>query len=469
MSWRDQSTFKASSALVEEEKEFLKLAKKLRDVFKLEERQAKGESLEQNQLDKISAKEKTVADLEKLAVKLPSSTEVFQKNEDVMEVLPPGVRRDIEKKRAGDQARRERKEAREVEERKKPEFMCRHEKPIVGVVVSSDCKYLFTCSKDKYVLCWSLANPLLRCLVTFAGHTGAVGALDISADYQLISGAADSQVILWQANPATHKSSSVVEPYTKLDHGGILKVLKWYPTQEGSAPRRRFVSASDKLISKPPVIAVWDVNARGKMEQVMLLDNLPTKANDLVWALGAKTKIISAHDNGYVGVWLAEGPGSLLKTIKLHSGPVTSLHLTPESALVTASHDSSVAVVDITTKETPTVATYKANRPLRAVTVSSDFKPGEAGSVVIGGGRAERDITTSKDLVADEFEGTVLNAVDGMPFASGRGHIGPVHQVLSLPSLGPNGAFATVSEDGCLRVHDISNGHLLYSDTPDGL
>mmetsp|Transcript_8550 Transcript_8550/g.25944 ORF Transcript_8550/g.25944 Transcript_8550/m.25944 type:complete len:472 (+) Transcript_8550:90-1505(+) len=471
MSWREQSTFKPSSALVEEEKEFLKVSKKLREVLKLEERQAKGEELESKQLEKISGKDKMVKEITALAVKLPSHTEIFSKNVDIMELLPSGIRRDIGKKRADDQSRRQRKEEREVEERKKAEFMCRHEKPIVGVVVSSDSKYLFTCSKDKYVLCWSLANPLLKCHATFAGHTGAVGALDIRPDFELVSGAADSNIMLWQADPARQKPGSIVPPVATLNHGGILKALRWCPFDEDRAPgARRFASASDKLLSKPPVIGVWQVTSTSKIEQVLLLDNLPTKANDIQWAGGAKTKIISAHDNGYVGVWLAEAPGSLLKTIKLHSGPVTCLHITADGALlITASQDFSVAAVDITTKDTKTVATYRANRPLRAVTVSPDFEPGKAGSVIIGGGRAERDITTSKDLVSDEFEGTILDAVDGRPLASGKGHIGPVHAVLSLPSLGPNGGFATISEDGCLRVHDICNGRLLYSDTPDGL
>lgn len=468
MSWRDQSTFKPSSALADEEKEFLKLSKKLREVLKLEERQAKGDALEQNQLDKISSKDKMMKEVASLAVKLPPQTEVFQKNEDIMDLLPSSARQTIDSKRSADQARRQRREAREVEERKRPEFMCRHEKPIVGVAVSNDSKFLFTCSKDKYVLCWSLSDPLLRCVNTFAGHTGAVGALDLSSTFKLVSGGADSNLILWQGDPKLHKPCSVVEPVTTLEHGGIVKVLRWCPFDEGAG--QRFASASDKLLSKPPVIAVWRVAAGGRIENLLQLDNLPTKANALQWGGGAKTKIFSAHDNGYVGVWLAEQPGSLLKTIKLHAGPVTSLHITADGAtLLTASHDTTVAAVDITTKDTNTVATYKANRPLRAVTVSADFRPGTEGAVVIGGGRAERDITTSKDLVDDEFEGTILDAASGQPVASGKGHIGPVHAVLSLPALGPSGAFATVSEDGCLRVHDIRNGQLLYNDSPDGL
>jgi len=468
MSWREQSTFKPSSALVDEEKEFLKLAKKVREALKLEERKSKGDALEQNQLDKIVAKDRLLNEIADLAVKLPGRTEAFDKNPDIMDLLPSDARQSIQRKRSGDQARRQQREVQEVQDRHRAEYLCRHEKPIVGVTVSSDAKFLFTCSKDKYVLCWSLSDPLLKCVCTFAGHTGAVWAVDISASFRLLSGGADSSVILW-SNPTRQKQCSVVAPTSTFDHGGIVKVLRWCPFDDGegsseSAPR--FASASDKLLSNPPIIAVWRM-AGTRPQQVLKLDNLPTRANDLQWARGSKTLLISAHDNGYVGIWMADQPGTLLKTLQLHKGPVTALHVACGGAtLLTASHDQTAKAVNISNRETETLATYRANRPLRAVTVSADFKAGEAGSIVVAGGRAERDITTSKDLVADEFEGTVLDSESGQPLASGKGHIGPVHQLLALPSLGPNGAFATVSEDACLRIHDIQDGTLLFSDTP---
>lgn len=466
MSWRDQSTYKPSSALVDEEKEFLKIAKKIRDVVKLEDRQAKGESLQTLQLDKIAGKPKLVEELTWYAAKLPGRTEVLEKNPDIMELLPRSTVKDLEKQRADDQRRRERAEIREAEDRKRPEFMCRHEKPIVKVVVSSDSRFLFTCSKDKYVLCWSLQHELLSCLCTFAGHTGAVHSLDITTDLKLVSGGADGILNLWPGE-ACHwkKGKHVVPPTTTFDHGGIIKVLRWCPFDGPDS--RRLVSASDKLVKSPPKIAVWRLTDDNRFEQELCQERLPTKANDVQWAGGARTKLISAHDNGYVGVWLAEAPGDLLKTLKLHDGPVTSLFITG-GTLLTASHDSTAAAVDITTKDMNTLATYRANRPLRAVTCSPDFEAGKVGSIVVAGGRAERDITTSKDLVADEFEGTILDAESGEWLASGKGHIGPVHYLLPLPEAGPNGCFATVSEDGCMRIHDFTDGRCLFADTPMG-
>lgn len=322
------------------------------------------------------------------------------------------------------------------------------------------------------MLCWSLEKPLLRCVCTFAGHSGAVFALDVCAAAPpapawLLTGAADGQVMLWQGEPSRHASGSVVAPAHTLDHGGIVRVLRWCPFDDAEAPAagRRFASSSEKLGSKPPFIAVWQVSPKGAVTKLLQLQDLPTKANDLQWGGGAKTKLFSAHDNGYVGVWLVEGPGSLLKTIRLHTGPVSSLCLTADgSVLVTASHDGSVAAVDVTTRETETLATYKVDRPLNAVAISGDFKAGSAGKVIVAGGKDPRDVTRSKDLREDEFEAKVLDASSSDQLASGKGHFGPIHALLALPRLGPGGAFASASEDGCLRVHGM-DGRLLHSDT----
>jgi WD40 repeat protein len=282
----------------------------------------------------------------------------------------------------------------------------------------------------------------------------------------LLTGGADSKVMLWQGDPTKLRLGTVTAPQSTFDHGGIVRVLRWCPFDSGE--KRRFASASEKLGSKPPAIAVWQVSQKAQAERLLQLENLPTKSNDLQWGGGAKTKLFSAHDNGYVGVWSAEGEGSLLKTIKLHAGPVSCLVLTNDgTVLVTASHDRTVAAVDVSKPSTDTLATYKANRPINAVVASADFVAASKGVVVVGGGRDPRDVTTSKELAEDENEATVLDAVGGEPVASGKGHFGPIHALLALPTLGQYGAFASVSEDGCVKVHGI-DGKLLHSDTLQG-
>ncbi|CAJ1346170.1 unnamed protein product [Effrenium voratum] len=464
MSWRAESTYQKQSAFAEDEKELLKLAKKLRDILKLEEKQKAGESLAQNQLDKVTSKQGLLNEVTALAGKLPGDSDVLDKMQDITALLPASTVQSIQRKRSKEQERRQTREKKQEEERRAPVFMCRHDRPILSVCVSADSRHLFTCSKDGYLICWSLEQKLLKAILTFAGHTGAVFTLDISsAPPLLMSGAADGQVKFWEGDPSRLAPMSVTSPKSTLEHGGRVRVLRWCPSEEG-AEGRRFASASEKLGSKPAVIAVWHALASGETKQLFEIKDLPGKANDLQWGRGGKPKLFSAHDNGYVGVWLAEAPGSLMKTIKLHSAPVSSLVLTSDaSMLVTASHDKTSKVVDVSQPATETVASFELDRPLNAVAVSEDFQPHKAGAVVLAGGKDARDVTRAKDMQEDEFEAKVLDSESGKIAAAGLGHFGPVHGLLSLPRIG-KGAFATVSEDGCLKVHGL-DGNLLHSDT----
>jgi len=473
MSWRAESTFKPTSNFVEDEKDYLKVAKKLREILKLEERISKGEKLDPKQLEKIAAKGALLKEVTVLAVKLPGDTDIFSKNQDITDLLPPASQRDIEKKRKQEEEKKQRRNERQEEENNKPEFMCRHDRPILAVCVSSDGRHLFTCSKDKYAICWSLAKTLLKSVVTFAGHNGAVWAVDVCPPSPLVpawlaTGSADGKVMLWQGEPGRHGAGAIASPLHTLDHGGIVRVLKWCPFEDYQASSdggRRLASASEKLGSTPAMIAVWHVSPKGVFTQIMQNKDIPTKANDLQWGAGAKQKLFTAHDNGFVGVWLAESPGSLLKTIKVHSAAISALCLTMGgTTLVTASKDSTSVAVDVSQPSTETLATYKWNRPLNAVAVSADFKAGAAGTIVVAGGKDARDVTRAKDMQEDEFESKVMEAASGEPLAAGKGHFGPVHALLSLPRLGSSGAFASVSEDGCLKVFGY-DGLLLHSDT----
>lgn len=474
MSWRAESTFKASSALADEEKEFLKLVKKVRDIVKLEDKVASGEKLQASQLAKVGEKAALLKDVAKYGGWLPASTEVLDKNQDIVEMLPREAMETIMKKQrqAQDKAkqdddRRARRQENDRQERARPEFMCRHDRPILAITVTQD-GYIYTCSKDKFVLCWSMESQLLKSICTYAGHRGAVRAVACSGT-NLISGDSDGKILLWDKDAGKKKACCVSQPLATFEDGGNVRVLRWCPFDnpagysDKSGGLCRFASACEKLASKPAAIAVW--NLKGRTAELMLrLEDLPGKANDLRWAGGAKTKLLSCHDNGYIGVWLAEGAGSLLKTIKLHEKPIAMLCVTGDGkAVVTASHDSSVKVVDISTPATETIATYKADRPLNALDVSADYVPGTSGNLVVAGGRDPMIVTTSC-LMEDEFEAKILDAENGMPIAAAKGHFGPVHDVVFMPWLdNERGGFATCSEDGCLRVHAL-NGSTLHSD-----
>lgn len=470
MSWRAESTFKASSALADAEKEFLKLVKKVRDILKLEEKEKNGEKLQQSQISKIGELEQTLKELSVMGGRLPATTEVLARNEDIVKMLPQKARDNIMKnqyeakdKAKHDEQRMQRKDQQIREERNKPEFMTRHDRPILGIAVSKD-GYIFTCSKDKYVLGWSMDSTLLTVCATFAGHRGAVRAVDCSPSHGLVSGDSDGKIMLWD-KLACKRKGSVAAPVSTITDGGNLQVLRWCPFDKLEKPGdpQRLASACEKLASKPAAIAVWSVSGRN-VTAVLRMEDLPGKANDLRWAGGAKTKLISAHDNGYVGIWLAEGAGSLLKTMKLHSAPITSLCLSPDGkALITASEDSSSKVVDVSTPATETIATYKADRPLRAVDVTPDFVAGQAGQVIVAGGRDPMKVALSA-IIEDEFETKVLDWESGVPVASTKGHFGPVHDVVYMPWADKgSGGFATCSEDGCLVVHAL-DGRTLHSD-----
>jgi len=468
MSWRAESTFKASSALSDDEKDFMKMVKKVRDILKLQDKEKAGEALQESQVKKVAELEATLKDLAVVGTRLPATTEVLERNQDIVDMLPgKAVDNIMKKQRQGqdklkqDEARRNNREDEQLKP-KKADFMTRHDRPILGIAVSKD--FVYTCSKDKFVLCWSMKDPVLKCVCTFAGHRGAVRAVACSDSNALISGDSDGKIMLWDKDAAKKSPGSVQSPVATIEDGGNVRVLRWCPfdTPEKPTDAVRFASACEKLASKPAAIAVWSLSGR-KAELLLRLEDLPGKANDLRWAGGAKTKLLSCHDNGYIGVWLAEGAGSLLKTIKLHASPIASLCLAPNGkAVITASHDSSVKVVDISSPATETLVTYKADRPLNAVDATPDYVPGVSGHLVVAGGRDPMVVTTSK-LMEDEFEAKILNSESGEPIAAAQGHFGPVHDLVFMPWLGKQGGFATCSEDGCLRIHAL-DGSTLHSD-----
>lgn len=471
MDWRKQSTFQRESKLATEEKDFLKLVKKYRDGKKLQERVDKGEELDPNQLEKLNQQDAIIQDLVAMAARLPG-TELLDKHPDIAELVPDRMRAAAERKASENQQRQQREdrrrqqqEDREREERERPEFRTNHSRPITCVTVSDDGKFLFTSSKDKLVLCWSMRERMLKCICTIAGHQGALWAVDVMGP-RLISGGADGKVNLWAADQACKPKGAeyvMSNPLATLDHGGIVRVLRWCPFDSDSESQR-FATGSEKFGQTPPAIAVWSVTGRSRIERVTSMsDKLPGKANDIQWGGGGKTKLFTAHDNGYVGIWLAEDL-SLLKRLHLHKGPVTSFTLSDDGfTLVTASKDKSAAAVDVSQPSCEEVARYKANRPLNAVVVTPDYEAGTAGNIILAGGKDERDVTTEKTR-DDEFDSFILESESGRPVAQGSGHFGPVHAMCFLPNLGRNGAYASVSEDGCVRVHSIE-GRLLHADT----
>eukprot|EP00929_Paragymnodinium_shiwhaense_P107743 TRINITY_DN74105_c0_g1_i1.p1 TRINITY_DN74105_c0_g1~~TRINITY_DN74105_c0_g1_i1.p1 ORF type:complete len:475 (+),score=121.74 TRINITY_DN74105_c0_g1_i1:143-1567(+) len=468
MSWRAESTFTPTSKLADEEKNFLKLSKKIREIWKLEEKQKNGEKLEPNQLDKVTNLDTSIKEMIALVKRLPKNSEVLAKNPDMADLVPSSALKEAEQRR---QVEDKKKAAREAEAQRKKEiveFQPRHDRPVMDVTVSEDGKWVYTCSKDKVVLGWSTSKKLLEVVRTYGGFEGAVYAVDVSPGPAplLAAGGADGKVLFYSAE-VRDKKPAVVMPDGSLNHGGMVKALRWCPHD-----KQTFATCADKLGNDPPCIALWTVapnvlkQAAGKAASLVTrITKIPARASAIAWdpVKGKMPKLFSSHDNGYVAVWKADETGALLTTIKLHTEPVTCVTITADgSTLFSSSRDRTVAVVDITSRECPVILRLKTNRPLNAVAVSEDFKKGSTAGLVVGGGQSERDVTTTKE-VEGEFEAQIYDWAgskgDMSWSAAGKGHFGPIHQIRFLPNKG----FVTAGEDGCVWGFDLE-GNVAHTD-----
>jgi len=81
----------AASSLTDQEKQFLKMAKKVREMFKLEELDAAGNTLDTTQRKKLESKHSLLSELIDLAKRLPPESELLSRNKDLMENVPAHV------------------------------------------------------------------------------------------------------------------------------------------------------------------------------------------------------------------------------------------------------------------------------------------------------------------------------------------------------------------------------------------
>eukprot|EP00397_Hematodinium_sp_SG-2012_P028222 GEMP01029705.1.p1 GENE.GEMP01029705.1~~GEMP01029705.1.p1 ORF type:complete len:440 (+),score=97.35 GEMP01029705.1:438-1757(+) len=438
MSWRDQSTFTPSSALCDDEKEFLKVAKKLRDIAKLEAKVSEGENLAENQKTKINSKPDLIKQLAQHAKLMPTRSEVWEKNQDVAQYLPKDMVRSVEKTREANVRRLEKEEAKKDE----PRAMQRHDRAITSICYDSTHGYVYTASKDKYVLEWKVDYHMkrLRAVRTLAGHEGSVWCLDLSEE-GVICGAADGRLCVF-ARSSGAQDSGISKPVRSATVGGVVKALHYQPTG--------IAVAGDKVGSSPAYVAVVD----HRLREVWRQTDFPAKINAVVWGPeGAVTKVVSAHEDGRMAVWNGSN-GERMVVIMPHQGPIWSLSRCGDF-VVSASQDKTAKVTDFSSRELPEVRKVEANRPLRTC-IYDGFD-----SIVYAGGREPRDVTTS-NLLADEFE--IFCESEGKTMKTQGAHFGPVHQVcFSSSGSGPQ-SFFSISEDGCLKFWSAS-GVLLADDS----
>lgn len=475
MSWR------ANSHEQDAQKEFLKLAKKLRDIKKLEDQKT---PVEPNQQVKLAQKGSLLEEAAALADHL--NQEWWEKNEDIYALLDAVSRSTVDaalaqkaaKQKQQEQAKQERIAAANspssargpgrpaTEMRKVPEiFANRHERPVTDLAYDDRHGLLYSSCKDKLIICWDCAGEdKLVAVATLCGHEGAVYCIDVVGERdELVSGGADGWLCWWSADPASgkvkpgggkDKKEKIATPTRRFNYNHIIRGLRAHP-------EKGICLYTDKFPSAPPHLALlsYDEPSQVLWRTETMFENAKTHHITLNSVGGAK--VFSCHEDGCVRVWgmpQEESQSSqeikipepkLLKKMKLHEAAILTLNW-HKHLLLTASTDMTVKAINTASRELPTVYTAKANRPLRAV-AAYDFPEDKCFGFIYGGGRDPKDVTTS-NLLPDEFEfyqswfGAFNTTIQ-----SRHASVGPLHRIMWLHGLG---RVISAGEDGEVRMWD---------------
>jgi len=444
--------FVTQSQLTDAEKEFLKITKKLREIVKLEEKIAAGEQLAENQRSKIDHKVDFVKELLKCARGMPAKSDIWEKNQDMADLLPQEEIARLTKTREQKIVTEKRQEAvaeqkfqeRHERRREDVEPQTQHSRAITAVVYDTEAELVYTSSKDKFVLEWTIEIPQLRATRTLAGHDGSIWCIDL-CEQGIISGGADGNLCIFP-----RKGSKVTRAARTVPVGGVVKSLL---VNKNDAETNGYIAvAGDKVGATKAYIAVLNTD----MKEVWRNTEFPSKCTDIVWGVAGGSPVISSHEDGRLAVWNAL-TGARLTVVHLHDAPIWSLTRCG-SYLTSASQDKTAKVVDLSTKDFTQIHKVTANRPLRTCTYDGK------GTLVYAGGREPRDVTTSS-LLEDEFE--IFISWDQKPgevWKTQSAHFGPVHQVLFETKTDDPETFFSISEDGTFKFW-ATNGEMLAKDT----
>lgn len=331
-----------------------------------------------------------------------------------------------------------------------------HERPVTFIAWNRDSNLLFTCGKDKLVCAWS--SPDGELLGTYKGHSGAVWACSVTSDSRwLVTSGADRLVIVWEA----HTSRELA----RVELQGVVRYVEWAGLGSGqSSATERFVTCHLRFGAHPPALTIWRFDGK-LIEKLLTISNLPSATLQVRWGRGDYF-VASAHDSGELIFWRAD-TGTEVKRLKAHDAGISKFDFSADRELVaTVSTDMSVRIWDLG-KGTEWKLLYKAdtNRPLNAVAMSAVTRAAAVAAaeqrprscaVVVAGGQDVRDVAGSSSAT-DQF-GTLLfklGRAASLPCrleANGvtKGHFGPVH---TLAFARDGSAFASGSEDGCVRLH----------------
>jgi translation initiation factor 3 subunit I len=211
-------------------------------------------------------------------------------------------------------------------------------------------------------------------------------------------------------------------------------------------------TSTDPFLSTEPAIRIYRLNtdepgAGQDSEPTVTLTGFKGRTNRVVFHDANKT-LLSAGEDGCVRRWCV-ATGELLQEAKIHDGPISDLHLSPDGThFATASLDTKAKLVDALNFEV--LKTYPTGTNANAVALSPIFH-----HVLVGGGQEASQVTTTSAR-AGKFESRFFHRVFCDEVGTVRGHFGPINAV----AFSPDGrAFATGGEDGYVRLHHFDSDY----------
>ena len=303
-------------------------------------------------------------------------------------------------------------------------------------------------------------------LGNYIGHNGAVSTCDVSRAWR--GGRARREARPRAPRPPTRSPFPSVDTRLLLTGSADSSAKLWdvktgacLHTWQYDAPCKAVAFAlgdsmcatsTDPFLSTEPAIRIYRLNtdepgAGQDSEPTVTLTGFKGRTNRVVFHDANKT-LLSAGEDGCVRRWCV-ATGELLQEAKIHDGPISDLHLSPDGThFATASLDTKAKLVDALNFEV--LKTYPTGTNANAVALSPIFH-----HVLVGGGQEASQVTTTSAR-AGKFESRFFHRVFCDEVGTVRGHFGPINAV----AFSPDGrAFATGGEDGYVRLHHFDSDY----------
>ncbi len=259
-------------------------------------------------------------------------------------------------------------------------------------------------------------KPNYRCERTLRGHNGKIRGITILLDGNIVSGAWDSTLMMWNIN--TGKCLKIMEGHTS----SVRCVA--------TLPNGNIVSGS-----KDKTLKVWDLDKFVGSECVQTLDGHDDEVRCVAAHPNNDNIIISGSGDKTLKVWDIN-TRKCLKVMKGHTEAITSILVLSNNTLVSSSGDKTLRVWNINTGKCLKVMEGHI-RSVNSVTKLPN------GNVVSGS--LDRTLR-----VWDIDTGKCINTINTL-------HQRTIKYVVALP----NGNVITGSYDNTLKVWDIKNKECL--------